>query len=304
MTLHKLFFFSLLAASCLAAQAETIAKPSTTDPRTRRATYNEMEVYRIIGYYGYLTRIQFAPDETEISFALGDEEAWTTVAAGNSVLIKPSAPKPETNMVIITNKRSYNFVLSAEEPPQIGKQSSAPNGHEQQFLIVFDYPQDRAKDAAEKRAQQARETAEKRKKEEEALKKEIEAYTIGKSLEEAAAKNVNIMYFGCGAAEVLPFAAYDNREFTYLKFAPGQTIPSFFVRNTAGEESLVNYHVENDWVVIQRTFKEMTLRNGTYVGCLINTDYDTTRTNTGTVSNIVHRHLTNINDDGGTNEQQ
>ena len=89
----------------------------------------------------------------------------------------------------------------------------------------------------------------------------------------------------------MPVAAYDNHQFTFLKFPAGSEIPSLYVVDAYGDESLINYNVENDWIVIQRTAKEMVLRNGKFVGCLINANRATTRTDSGTVSPQVQRKL-------------
>lgn len=290
--MRNLFLLSLCCTLSFTAHAEVTANPSRYDKRTRSVAYEPLEVYRIKGYYGYFTRLEFAPDETEIEFALGDEEAWMVVSTRNNVLLKPKRPKPDTNMVVITNKRSYNFVLTAEDIPK-GDGSSRANKDEQQFLVRFTYPQEEAKERKRQQDAEAKAYAERQKKEKEALDRKLKEYQVGAALRDANNAVMNTDYFGCGAEEVLPSAAYDNHQFTYLKFPPGTEIPSIFVIDTYGDESLINYNVENDWIVIQRTAKEMTLRNGKFVGCLINANRTTNRTESGTISPSVKRTLKN-----------
>lgn len=245
-----------------------------------------MEVYKIKGYYGYFTRIEFSSDEQEVDFAMGDEEAWDVLAIKNHLLLKPTKNRPTTNMTVITNKRAYNFILTAEQMPDATKIGEAPlTNDDQQFLITFRYPQEiAAKREADNKAQQ-----EKARKEKEEMDRKMQEYQVGAALRGANNTVFNTDYFGCGAEEVLPVAAYDNQQFTFLKFPPGVDVPAFYVTDSFGDESLVNYNVEKDWVVIQRTAKEMTLRNGKYVGCLINANRTATRTDTGTVSSNVTR---------------
>lgn len=287
---HSLIAVVLVAASS-ASRAEMLAEPSRYDPRTRTVAYHPMQVYAIHGYYGYFTRIEFAHEETDLKVALGDEDAWQYVTVDNNLLIKPTAAQPETNMVVISAKRSYNFILSAEILPEAGKKSAAPNGKNQQFLVVFHYPREAAQRAATEQAAKQREYIERNRKEREELAKALEKYKLAKHLKDADNAVVNTDYFGCGAHETLPIAAYDNNQFTYLKFSAGTAIPSFFVRNSLGHESLVNYNVEKDWVVIHRTFDELTLRNGKYTACLVNAERKTQRTKTGTISPNVTRRL-------------
>lgn len=288
--MSRLSFLSLALLLATSTQAEVIATPSKLDQRTRSVPYEAMEVYYIKGFYGYFTRIEFAPEETDIIFALGDDAAWTVLSTRNNVLLKPKAEKPDTNMTVITNKRSYNFVLSAEDKPIPGKENAGSKS-DQQFLIRFTYPREEAAAEAAKRKAEAEAYNERQRKEREEMEKQLEEYQIGAALRSANNQVVNIDYFGCGADEVLPIAAYDNKTFTFLKFAAGQDIPSFFIIDGFGDESLVNYNVQDDWIVIQRTANEFILRNGKYVGCLVNANRATSRTESGTVSPAVKRRL-------------
>lgn len=280
------FFLSLSVCGMLAAHAEVMPSPSKFDRRTRTVVYEPMEVYKIKGYYGYFTRIEFASDEQEVDFAMGDEEAWDVLAIKNHLLLKPTKNRPTTNMTVITNKRAYNFILTAEQMPDATKIGEAPlTVDDQQFLLIFTYPQEvAAKQEADRKAQQ-----EKARKEREEMDRKMQEYQVGAALRGANNTVLNTDYFGCGAEEVLPIAAYDNQQFTFLKFAAGADVPAFYVTDSFGDESLVNYNVDGDWIVIQRTAKEMTLRNGKYVGCLINANRAATRTDTGTVSSNVTR---------------
>ena len=290
--MRRLVFLSLLSAVLASTtQAEVTASPSRYDHRTRTVNYEPMEVYQIKGFYGYFVRLEFAPDETEIEFALGDEAAWQVRAARNNLLLKPSQKNPDTNMVVITNKRTYNFVLTAEEVPATGTEKSMAKASDQQFLIRFAYPREAAAQKAQQRKAEEKAYAEKQRKEREEMEKKLREYQVGAALRDANNTVLNTDYFGCGAEEVLPVAAYDNHQFTFLKFPAGSEIPGLYVVDAYGDESLINYNVENDWIVIQRTAKEMVLRNGKFVGCLINANRATTRTDSGTVSPQVQRKL-------------
>lgn len=305
--MKKLIALSLFSLLPLAAtvHAETIAVPSQFDPRTRYVNYNPMQVYKITGYYGYFTRIEFSKDEKDLKVAMGDEEAWKHVAVGNNLLIKPTAPEANTNMVVITSDRSYNFVLnsSAKEPsgdtintahivPNANSEKSMPNpSTAQQYLIVFRYPN--AEAAAKRDAKQKERDAAiaKAKAEEAQMQAAMEKFKVRHSLKMANNTVVNTDYFACGDVKIQPEAIYDNSKFTYIKFPASATIPSFFIEDARNGETLVNYNVEDDWVIIHRIFKTLILRDGKSVGCIVNGSEKTTRTDTGTLSPTVTREI-------------
>lgn len=45
------------------------------------------------------------------TIAMGDALGWTLSAHGNNIVFKPAVEKSETNMLIVTNKRTYVFQL-------------------------------------------------------------------------------------------------------------------------------------------------------------------------------------------------
>lgn len=294
--IFRYFLLSLSLCSVL-ARTEMMPTPSKFDKRTRTVAYEAMEVYKIKGFYGYFTRVEFSPEETEIEYAMGDETAWDAITHRNHLIIKPTKDRPTTNMTVITNKRTYNFILTAEKVPDPTTIGEAPlTAEDLQFLITFTYPQEQAA----KRQAENKEYIERQRKEKEEMDKKLKDYQVSAALRDANNNVLNTDYFGCGAEEVLPVAAYDNQQFTFLKFDAGVEIPAVYITDTFGDESLVNYNVQNDWIVIQRTAKEMTLRNGKYVGCLINANRAATRTESGTVSSGVTRKLIPLNENKGS----
>ncbi len=110
-------------------------KRSKRDIRTT-FFYHENDSYRVITRAGYITTIILNPDETLIHAEIGDATRWSiqTYYTGTSkgmspaISIKPFIPELKTNLVISTNKRTYNFILQAS------MNTFAP-------VISFEYPQ-------------------------------------------------------------------------------------------------------------------------------------------------------------------
>jgi len=80
----------------------------------------------------------------------------------------------------------------------------------------------------------------------------------------------NSDYWYCGAPALRPLAAYDDTIHTHLQFAARSELPAAFVREDDDTESLVNAHVEGDWLVLHRIARHWVLRLGRLVGCIDN----------------------------------
>jgi len=86
----------------------------------------------------------------------------------------------------------------------------------------------------------------------------------------------NTDYWYCGAPALRPVAAYDDDVHTHLKFSPRSELPAVFAREDDDTESLVNAHVEGDWLVLHRVARRWALRLGRLVGCIDNRSFSGT----------------------------
>jgi type IV secretion system protein VirB9 len=57
---------------------------------------------------------------------------------------------------------------------------------------------------------------------------------------------------------------------TRLTFAPKRELPALFVRNDDDSESLLNFNIEADQVVVHRVARRFVLRRGKLTGCIVN----------------------------------
>ncbi len=233
------------------------------DARIRRAPYSENEVYRLFGYVGYDIRLEFAADETFQSVDGGDLEALTYSAEGNVFRFKPRVQSVETNLAVTTNKRHYYIQYSAEaKRPEEG---TGPV----MYVVRFVYPPDASRKAGPS-----------------------EAERIKQALDRTpASRPRNTDYGYCGNRSIKPTGAFDDGAQTHLKFGARAELPAVFVRNEDGSESLVNFTVEGDEVVVHRIARQFILRRGRLTGCVVNRSFtgSGTRLESGTLSPDVER---------------
>lgn len=99
----------------LSAHAEQL--PSfTADTRMQVFNYRTDDVFVIRTKIGHSSLIQFEDGETihdDGGLGVGEARDWSIAVKGNNVFFKPLQPSAPTNMIIVTNKRTYAFALYA-----------------------------------------------------------------------------------------------------------------------------------------------------------------------------------------------
>jgi type IV secretion system protein VirB9 len=112
--------------------------PLTVDNRIKTYTYNENDVYKLLVNYGYQTVIEFSKNEKIVTISLGDNYSWKITPSSNRLFIKPMEENINTNMTVITNKRTYHFDLFSEK---LLKEKLK----ELVYVLRFFYPSEEAK---------------------------------------------------------------------------------------------------------------------------------------------------------------
>jgi len=226
-------------------QARQIPRASSADKRVKTVVYDPHNVVAIRGYYGFATMIEFGPDEEVVLASAGDTVAWQVVADRNRVLIKPMENNAQTNLQVVTSKRTYAFELTS------GKSKSARSRY-LTYILRFIYPDEEAAKFREGQAKHDR----------------FEKVTVGKKGKPVQSWNLD--YSVSGSRSIAPLHVLDDGEFTYFEFEKIQDIPAIFVVGQRGEESLVNYRVEGQYIVVERLGKQFSLREGEDLTCIFN----------------------------------
>lgn len=243
--MKKLFTF-LLVLLCiggpLSSSAIQLPRVIGSEKRFRVYVYNPNEVYRYIGHYMYQSYIEFEEDEKVQTISMGDSTAWQMVTLGNKLFLKPIASYPETNMTLLTNKRTYHFELDARE-------ASGVQDGDVLFYVKFMYPDEDDKTIVMFNTKKARDDY--------------------PDLTDLSQYNFN--YEFSGSQKIAPLKVFDDGEFTYMEFPEKNAeIPAIFMVNTEGYEALVNFRVVGEYLVIERVSGQFTLRSGNDIVCIYN----------------------------------
>lgn len=103
--------FGLLCAQTAFAQVRP--QSGTGDPRLQSVEYRGEQIVTLDLAAGYQMSLEFAPDETIESVAIGDSGAWqvSPTKRGNYLFLKLLAAGVSTNMTVVTDTRTYLFDL-------------------------------------------------------------------------------------------------------------------------------------------------------------------------------------------------
>lgn len=301
----------------LLAAAEISPNNHPYDSRVRVVDYNPLDVVKITTYYGVSTHVQFDKSETIKEVAIGDEAAWNVVPRTSHFYVKPKLKKADTNMTVVTDKRTYHFSLFVAK--RSVKDDSAWRDPNLMYGLTFRYPEEEAKKLlaqameAEQRAKEEEKKARKQ-----AIKQKLvngtrldrgdpeaggyDPETPQAAQESKRQRNIypgetpdedidNFDYWVAGSELISPTGARDDGRFTYLLFSNNRDMPAVYLVDEAGKESLINTHVEGNTIVVHLVVPKLVLRRGEAVACVLNKGFDLGSYNdrSGTVSSDITR---------------
>jgi len=267
--MRKTVLAVLLGVSTFSAVAATPAtlgkepRPVATDTRIRTIVYNPNEVVQVRGAFGLTTAIEFADDENIKTLSVGDSVAWQLVPNNNVLFIKPQELKPETNLIVITTRRTYAFNLLGIKTENLADPRLT-------YRIKFQYPDDEMRRLQMQLAEAERAKAEQFRMASAAVvpqPKQNMPMRAGKSPAEW-----NFKYSFKGAKVAAPIQMFDDGEFTYIRFANYDNTPAIFLVDSDKKETLVNFRREGEWLVVERIARQFTFRanNNADVACIFN----------------------------------
>ncbi len=226
----------LLTAALLAATASPLL---AKDARLATRLFNPDEVVRVEGKMGVQASIAFAEDERIENVAIGDSNSWqvTPNKRANLLFVKPLAAKAQTNMTVVTDRRTYFFDL-------VSGTFGAPL-----YVLRFTYPDE------PKPVQAAAATP--------ALTAEESQVLAAKGADQPVdPATLNFAWRSKGKASLLPARVYDDGMATYLQWSARTPIPAIQIRDEGGTEGPVNFAVRGDVIVIDGVPGLIVLRSG------------------------------------------
>ncbi|EJF85252.1 P-type conjugative transfer protein VirB9 [Candidatus Bartonella washoeensis] len=262
--MKKLVFIALLSSfsSLYTMPVQALKTPSNSqyDHRIRYVTYNEADVVQIETVLGVATHIILEEGEHYITHAFGDSEAYAFAHKGRHIFIKPKAELANTNLIVVTDKRSYKFRLQF-------RNDRAGSTYE----LAFHYPDTNTQNLDENKQKLAIERG---------FQKAMNGY--------------NLNYTMSGNQDIAPVNAWDNGRITYFKFPANVDMPSIYVVDAEGNESLIPRTVvgnSNDIIAVHKVNPKWIIRLGKRALAIFNESYDPNGipNTTKTISSVVHR---------------
>ena len=240
--LQFLVISGLIMLSSASSFAIQTSRPLPIDSRFRVITYLPGGIHKYTGFYDYQASIILEKGEEVSTIAMGVTNGWYINPTDNRIFIKPISNDPlftNTNMLMITNKRTYHIILEASE-------STGMDDPNLVWETTFVYPQTEAE-----------------------ILNQISGYSTVDLNDKD--KNYNFNYTVSGSDYISPLKVFDDGEFTYFQFPKvNADIPAFFLVDFEGNEELINYRMEEDYVVLERVTSQLTLRLGANVACIFN----------------------------------
>lgn len=241
-----------LASAAPAARAELVATPLRGDSRLVQFNYDADNTYMVLAKPKAVTHIQFAGDESIQSVAAGDTANWELTPTRNrkNLFVKPKFDDQETSMTVITDQRTYQFVLrSTGDGKKWYQRVNWLYGSE--VVVNFD-----AAEASQVPPQ--------------AAAGEIRAVASQPNARSSAGlpaglkpENLRFNYEVSGDAPFRPEVVFDDGRFTYFKLpANVQEWPALFAVIEGKEFTLVNFEPQGEYLVAQRLLPAAVLKLG------------------------------------------
>ena len=249
------------------AAAESPARSPVIDGRIRDLQYSADRIFSLRGRVGFQIDLQFEGGEFFVGMGAGDLAGLSFVAQDNHLFLKPKAARVGTNITVLTNRRQYQFDYATLPPDRAARDGGGRA--EPIYVVRFHYPPVAAAPPAPARI--------------------ASQLAAGRS-----ARPRNEDYWYCGAPPLMPVSAWDDGAQITLRFGASAEQPAIFVRNEDGSESLLNYSMHGDQIVVQRLARQLVLRRGNLHGCVVNKGYAGSgeRLSSGTVAPDVERAVT------------
>jgi len=229
------------------------------DARIRLLIYAADEVYRLKGYVGYQIDLEFENGESFVGLGTGDLDSLTFASQDNHLFLKPRAGGADTNLTVLTTRRTYHFDYSTSE------RRPDPAFGDVIYVLRFIYPQQNGGRAAT------------------AVEHELATAP--------EARIHNLSYDYRGSPQLKPVSAWDDGIQTRLRFDPHEELPAIFVRNDDGSESLLNFTVGVGDLIVHRVARQFMVRRGALHGCIFNQSFSGSgqRLDSGTIAPSVER---------------
>ena len=235
-----------------AARAEMVATPVTGDSRLVEFEYDKDNVYLVVTRPKRSTFVRFGGDEKITYVSTGDSKDFDiSVAASFEFLeIKPKWENSETNVTVVTTKRTYHLI--ARSTFDGGRWYARGSWRYPEVALLDLTRQAQALDVKAEQGASGRGP----------VPQAPEAPNAGSLV---AVDRLNFKYTIKGDAPFKPSLVFDDGKFTFIKLPEKlQELPAMFRAESddPSQMALVAYEVKEDHIVAQRLMKTIILKLG------------------------------------------
>ncbi len=245
----------LLSALLLPAAASAAG-----DPRIRQARYDSKAVTMLHGCTGFQSTLAFAPGEQIENIALGNAALWQAVPNKRSDLLflKPIVHNGRTNMTVVTDHHRYAFDLVARD-------DASCRAGRITYDLQFTYPDEPPAPSPIAAASPPPPPP--------------PPLPADADLPAPAARNT--AYSFTGATPNVPERVFDDGHSTWLRWGDGVSAPAVYTLGPDKTETLLNYTMRGDYMVVDGVSPVFVLRSGKAVALLYNDAYQEPKLDAG-----------------------
>ena len=263
---------ALLALSVASA---TATATEMADPRLREIIYDPRAVVTVPVKRGVVTLVVLDADEsiTEVATGLGadcakPEAVWCVAAqpGGHSLFVKPkSTASQANNLAVVTDRRThaFRFAVLADSDPRPPVYRLRVIGSARQTPV----PTLNVRELAAVTALSALPPIPPVPSAQQLVAERLQAQPAMKNTRYSIAEGKN-------SQDIVPTLIFDDGRFTYLNFPGNRELPAVFHVLGDGSETLVNTHMEDDLLVVDRVSRRLMLRAGAAVVGVWNEAFD------------------------------
>ncbi|ESQ79277.1 TrbG/VirB9 family P-type conjugative transfer protein [Asticcacaulis sp. YBE204] len=252
------FITAATVASLLSVAYADEPVPSGRDVRVVYMDYHAEAVAKIDVKRGFVSRVVLEDGETIVSAATGltadcqsPDSQWCVRAdeGTGTIWIKPKAGATRNNLELRTDRRDYSleFQVVTAKPVRNRKGKVIRwTSPEPMYRVIYRYP---AVSLAPGKRELDLSTA--------------SARLLGPKPQRPVPRNwAYSMQMAPRSEGIAPSLTFDDGRFTYFRFANNRDVPTLYRITPAGEEERLNFHMDGELVVVQRTAERFILRLG------------------------------------------
>lgn len=264
-----LTFCAALVVGSGVAHATSHPKGSPEDHRIKTVEYSATNTVIVNAVAGLAVHVVVAPGEKYITHVFGDPKAWAFAHVGNNYFIKPTSNEfADTNLVIVTNRHTYNILLRAIS----SYTTKGPDGKPVKHLIhvpwtmkvatvqvTYQYPHTEARRSAA------------------ALEQQQIAASLQAWKHNGPVNARYVMSNDPGSQEIQPLNVWDNYRFTFFRFPANATLPTIFAVGPDGKEGIANVSIEgknHNIIVAHSVARQWRIRYGKKVVGVVDNGYN------------------------------